>query len=78
MWQLALIDCLLPFHLQKYSPLFGSYLKRNTRLEIKKPSMAQWLVYLFLDPAAPGLIPSIPKKKFKGKIVNVAAVNQQR
>ena len=47
-------------------------------MEIKKPSMAQWLVYLFLDPAAPGLIPSIPPKKFKGKIVNVAEVNQQR
>ena len=24
MWQLALIDCLLSFHLQKYSPLVGS------------------------------------------------------
>ena len=29
MWQLALIDCLSSFHLQKYSPLVGSYILKN-------------------------------------------------
>ena len=29
-------------------------------------------------PTAPGLIPSVPTKKFRGKIINVAEVNQRR
>ena len=37
--------------------------------------MAHLLAYLLLDPAAQGLI---PKKIFRGKIVNVAEVNQGR
>ena len=40
--------------------------------------MAQWLPYLLLDPAAPGSIPSIPKKISDEKIVIVAEVNQLR
>ena len=32
---------------------------------------------LATHPAAPGLIPSIPQKNFKGKIIDVAEVNQQ-
>ena len=32
MWHLVLIQCLSPFHLQKYSPLAGSYIKKNTLL----------------------------------------------
>ena len=35
-------------------------------------SIAQWLAYLLPDPAAPGLIPSVPRKK----IVDIAEVNQ--
>ena len=40
-------------------------------------SIAQWFTYLLLYPAAPGLIPSIPKTNFREKIVDVEAVNQQ-
>ena len=35
-------------------------------------SLAQWLAHLLLDPAAPGLIASVPKKYSEEKIVNVA------
>ena len=28
-WQIVLIDCLLSFLLQKYSPLVGSYIKKE-------------------------------------------------
>ena len=38
-------------------------------------SIAQWLVYLLMDPAAPCLIPSIPKAFSKEKIVNFAKAN---
>ena len=41
-------------------------------------SKAQWLAYLLLDPAAPGLIPSVLKKISEEKVVNVAEVNQWR
>ena len=36
--------------------------------------MAQWFPYLFLNPAAPGLIRSIPKK-MSGEIVDISKVN---
>ena len=38
-------------------------------------SIAQWLSYLLLEPAAPGSIPSIPEIFSEEKIVNVAEVN---
>ena len=38
--------------------------------------IAQWLAYLLPDPAAPGLIPCVPKRISEGKIVDVAEVNQ--
>ena len=38
-------------------------------------SIAQWLSYLLLEPAAPGSIPSIPENFSEEKIVNVAEVN---
>ena len=41
-------------------------------------SIAQWLANLLLGLAAPGLIPSIPKKNFRGKIIDVGEVNQLR
>ena len=33
---------------------------------------------LACHPADPGSIPSVPPKKFRGKIINVAEVNQRR
>ena len=42
-----------------------------------KSSTAQWLAYLLLDPAARGLIPSIPQKNSEEKIVDVAENNQR-
>ena len=39
-------------------------------------SIAQWLADLLPDPAAPGLIPSIPKSFSREKIVDIAEVNQ--
>ena len=41
-------------------------------------SIAQWLAHLLPDPAALGLMPSIPKICSEGKIVDVAEVNQWR
>ena len=41
-------------------------------------SIAQRLVCLLLDPAAPALILSVPKTFSEEKIVNVADVNQLR
>ena len=38
--------------------------------------IAQWLPYLLPDPAAPGLILSIPKKFSDEKSVDLAEVNQ--
>ena len=38
--------------------------------------ITQWLSYLLPDPAAPGLIPSIPQIVSEEKTVNVAEVNQ--
>ena len=40
-------------------------------------SMTQWLAYLLLDPAAPGLIPSIHKFFSDENIVIVAESNQR-
>ena len=50
----------------------------SQRLRMRRGSTAQWLAYLLLIPAAPGLIPSGPKKNFRGKIVDDAEVNQWR
>ena len=41
-------------------------------------SIEQWLPYLLLNQAAPGLIPSIPQKICEEKNVDVAEVYQQR
>ena len=41
-------------------------------------SLAQLLAYLIPDLAAPGSIPSVPKKFQRKKIVDVGEVNQQR
>ena len=41
-------------------------------------SIAKWLTYLYPDPAALGLIPSIPKKLSVGNNVNSSEVNQRR
>ena len=41
-------------------------------------SIAQRCAYLLLDPAAPGLFPSIPKIFLEEKIINVDEVNQRR
>ena len=44
MWQLAMIDCLLlSFHLQKYSPLGGSYI-------YKKKNINQYLLKIQISP----------------------------
>ena len=40
-------------------------------------TIAQWLAYLFPDPAALGLIPSVSGIFLEKKIVNVSEVNQQ-
>ena len=40
-------------------------------------SIAQWLAYLLPDPAALGLIPSVPKKISVETIIDVAKVNSQ-
>ena len=40
-------------------------------------SMARWVAYLLPDPAAPGLITSIPEIFSEEKIANVAEINQQ-
>ena len=41
-------------------------------------SIAHWLGYLLLDPAAPGSIPNVPQKISQGKNVSVSEVNQWR
>ena len=40
-------------------------------------SMTQWLAYLLLDPAAPGLIPSVHNFFSDENIVNVAESNKR-
>ena len=39
-------------------------------------SIAQWLAYLLLDPAAPGSILRVPKKISEERVVNVGEENQ--
>ena len=48
------------------------------RVVIAGGSIAQQLAYLLPEPAAPSLIPSIPKKISEEKIIDVAEDNQQR
>ena len=40
--------------------------------------LTQWLAHLLPDPAAPALIPNVPKKNSEENFVNVAEVNQWR
>ena len=53
MWQLALIDCLLAFHLQNNSPLVGSYFKNHAQcphtledLKVKIPTTGPKIYFL--------------------------------
>ena len=46
MWQLALIDCLSPFHLQKYSPLVGSYILIWLIIFYQSAAIYRWVLRL--------------------------------
>ena len=54
------------------------YFVHLTHREREKSKKAQGLAYLLQDPAAKGLIPSIPEVFSNKRIVNVAEVNQWR
>ena len=47
-------------------------------MPIRRSSIARWSAYLLLDLAAPGSIPSVPKKNSEERIIDVAEVNQWR